>query len=177
MVSELEIGRDATNRASADPTTALETGCGVAVSSAVGKLLPPVASRVEGERVKVDLTTGRVAEDEARGPPVVLCAPELWQEGDQTIEILAPYDEVQVVMRARLLAEERVDTPTSVDPPVDAYGIQAFEDLEDIVGLHGMPPVSRLGAYARAAAAQAPWHFLNFLPEPHQHGSLRPSFS
>jgi hypothetical protein len=23
---------------------------------------------------------------------------------------------------------------------------------------------------------QAPWHFLNFLPEPHQHGSLRPSF-
>src|SRR6188508_2345170 len=25
--------------------------------------------------------------------------------------------------------------------------------------------------------AQAPWHFLNFLPEPHQHGSLRPIFS
>src|SRR5437762_1112480 len=27
------------------------------------------------------------------------------------------------------------------------------------------------------AAAQAPWHFLNFLPLPHQHGSLRPMFS
>src|SRR4051812_20545320 len=25
--------------------------------------------------------------------------------------------------------------------------------------------------------AQAPWHFLNFLPDPHQHGSLRPSCS
>src|SRR5438874_862209 len=24
---------------------------------------------------------------------------------------------------------------------------------------------------------QAPWHFLYFLPEPHQHGSLRPMFS
>src|SRR3954447_27011948 len=23
-------------------------------------------------------------------------------------------------------------------------------------------------------AAQAPWHFLYFLPDPHQHGSLRP---
>jgi hypothetical protein len=23
----------------------------------------------------------------------------------------------------------------------------------------------------------APWHFLNFLPEPHQHGSLRPILS
>src|SRR5215471_18606856 len=29
---------------------------------------------------------------------------------------------------------------------------------------------ARLGAHA-------PWHFLNFLPLPHQHGSLRPSFS
>jgi len=26
-------------------------------------------------------------------------------------------------------------------------------------------------------AAQAPWHFLYFLPLPHQQGSLRPSFS
>ena len=30
-------------------------------------------------------------------------------------------------------------------------------------------------AYGDASAAPyAPWHFLNFLPEPHQHGSLRP---
>src|SRR3954468_7324873 len=28
-----------------------------------------------------------------------------------------------------------------------------------------------------AGAAQAPWHFLYFLPEPHQHGSLRPILS
>src|SRR5438132_3273933 len=27
------------------------------------------------------------------------------------------------------------------------------------------------------AAPQAPWHFLNFLPDPHQHGSLRPIWS
>src|ERR671936_406622 len=27
------------------------------------------------------------------------------------------------------------------------------------------------------ASPQAPWHFLYFLPEPHQHGSLRPIFS
>src|SRR6185437_16844757 len=29
----------------------------------------------------------------------------------------------------------------------------------------------------RPFPAQAPWHFLNFLPEPHQHGSLRPILS
>ncbi len=34
----------------------------------------------------------------------------------------------------------------------------------------------RLPAEA-SAGPQAPWHFLNFLPEPHQHGSLRPIVS
>jgi hypothetical protein len=30
---------------------------------------------------------------------------------------------------------------------------------------------------ALTARRHAPWHFLNFLPLPHQHGSLRPMFS
>src|SRR6266550_6243373 len=29
----------------------------------------------------------------------------------------------------------------------------------------------------RTSRGYAPWHFLNFLPLPHQHGSLRPMFS
>ena len=33
------------------------------------------------------------------------------------------------------------------------------------------------GARPRGGRAYAPWHFLNFLPDPHQHGSLRPSCS
>src|SRR3954466_2921124 len=35
------------------------------------------------------------------------------------------------------------------------------------------------GWRSASGGAQAPWHFLYFLPEPHQHGSLRPicSFS
>src|SRR3954467_14520060 len=32
-------------------------------------------------------------------------------------------------------------------------------------------------AIRRARYTPAPWHFLNFLPEPHQQGSLRPIFS
>jgi hypothetical protein len=37
-------------------------------------------------------------------------------------------------------------------------------------------PASRASGLGRARG-YAPWHFLNFLPEPHQQGSLRPSFS
>src|SRR6202011_3495869 len=36
--------------------------------------------------------------------------------------------------------------------------------------VRGIQPEERCGAHA-------PWHFLNFLPLPHQHGSLRPIFS
>ena len=41
-------------------------------------------------------------------------------------------------------------------------------------------PARRSGAVPGArprSGRHAPWHFLNFLPEPHQHGSLRPSCS
>src|SRR5215213_9304906 len=54
------------------------------------------------------------------------------------------------------------------------------------VGVKGNHGPSRAGPRSPSAAprrpesgrarAYAPWHFLNFLPEPHQHGSLRPSF-
>ena len=37
----------------------------------------------------------------------------------------------------------------------------------------GLRPTS--GARHGMRRRQAPWHFLNFLPEPHQHGSLRPT--
>src|SRR5579875_3074600 len=35
-------------------------------------------------------------------------------------------------------------------------------------------PVSSCPVPAPRGPAQAPWHFLNFFPEPHQHGSFRP---
>src|SRR6187549_3530389 len=33
-----------------------------------------------------------------------------------------------------------------------------------------------MGLHQHHTRPQAPWHFLNFLPLPHQHGSLRPTF-
>src|SRR5947207_6909950 len=37
--------------------------------------------------------------------------------------------------------------------------------------------VSHTAMWHDESDAQAPWHFLYFLPEPHQHGSLRPILS
>src|SRR5919204_6655051 len=52
-----------------------------------------------------------------------------------------------------------------------------------VKGNHGPSPAGPRSPRAAARAVRsarsgyAPWHFLNFLPLPHQHGSLRPSFS
>src|SRR6266850_1830174 len=37
-------------------------------------------------------------------------------------------------------------------------------------------PIAMFGSRSMTITAYLPWHFLNFLPEPHQHGSLRPIF-
>ena len=48
--------------------------------------------------------------------------------------------------------------------------VDAAHGLDRPVGLREVVQLDAGGAYA-------PWHFLNFLPLPHQHGSLRPTFS
>ena len=65
---------------------------------------------------------------------------------------------------------------------LDNLGRRVFGRTADQRGLPGAPAQAALdGAQAgerlRRPATQAPWHFLYFLPEPHQHGSLRPILS
>ena len=72
-------------------------------------------------------------------------------------------------MGPRLFAEQGVNAPAAVDPPLDRARIEAIDDVQDLVRVHALG--------RGCARCYAPWHFLNFLPEPHQQGSLRPSFS
>ena len=66
--------------------------------------------------------------------------------------------------------------------------LESARDYEKALALYAEAAgrfAERAGAEGRAGhgptlqPGYAPWHFLNFLPEPHQHGSLRPiaSFS
>jgi hypothetical protein len=61
------------------------------------------------------------------------------------------------------------DEPDRPDPPESARK-RSREGAKDSAQLAGaLPPAPAL--------APPPWHFLNFLPDPHQQGSLRPIWS
>ncbi len=93
-------------------------------------------------------------------------------------------------MRQRALAQPRsgpcrptgrarLARPRSAVRPRSARAARRPPDRAARQRLGGGRRPSPLGALGRwrAIARHAPWHFLNFLPDPHQHGSLRPSCS
>ena len=80
-----------------------------------------------------------------------------------------------------ILVADAFEAMTSDRPYRKAPGMEfAVGELQRHAGAQFDPRVvtALCGALDReAAVVYAPWHFLNFLPEPHQHGSLRPSCS
>ena len=102
--------------------------------------LPAVAVFVELEWMRVDPAPGRIGEDEARRPFEVR-AREFVEHVADCLDVFRAHAEVEVVVRARLLSEQRVDAPAALEPEVDARRAQAFDDVDD--ALRG-PVVLRL---------------------------------
>ena len=55
-------------------------------------------------------------------------------------------DEVEILVGARLLAQQRVDRPAAIEPRVDPGAIKALEDRRDIVAGHHRDRVVWYGA-------------------------------
>jgi hypothetical protein len=118
--AHLELRRDAGNFDAIDPADADEAVPGPAVGLPPGLLrLPTVAMLVEIEWMSIDPAPSRICEDEA-GRPLDVRAREFMQHVADGPDVFRAHAEVEVVMRARLLAEQRVDAPASFDPELDA---------------------------------------------------------
>src|SRR5207248_1150548 len=104
------------------------------------------------------------------------------------LRVAREVDEADDVSRLALLAAER----RAGRAGGQAQRGRGLCDDEAALAAAGDPPAaedrvgSRRSVKRRAAAHEegdgreesyAPWHFLNFFPEPHQHGSLRPILS
>src|SRR5438034_2788009 len=86
------------------------------------------------------------------------------------VPVLGGEKAVQALLRRR---KRRVD----VDPDA-LQTLRSDRDQERLGRFAAALEIGEAGAdEISARQVYAPWHFLNFLPEPHQHGSLRPSFS
>src|SRR5207247_9575204 len=92
-----------------------------------------VAARVEAQGMTVDLPPRPVAKHEAGGP-FLIEALEFAERIADALHVFQAYAEVEIVVRTRLCAEQRIDTPAALDPEVDAVTTQALHDLDHISG-------------------------------------------
>jgi hypothetical protein len=102
-----------------------------------------------------------------------------WQWKKKTYRGFAAYRRATGNDAHSLLADPRLRPNgrlSAGSPAIDAGLATRLAGRRD---LYGAPRRRGRAIDIGAVERQAPWHFLNFLPDPHQHGSLRPiaSFS
>lgn len=118
--ANLELRRDAGNLDAVDRAVAGETLPRPAVGRPTGlPRLPAVAVLVEIEWMSVDAAAVCVGEHEA-GRPLDVRACEFVQHVADRVDVFGANAEVEVVVRAGLLSEQRIDAPASLEPELDA---------------------------------------------------------
>ena len=109
-------------------------------------LIDAVAVGIERRGVHVDLMTFRIDELEAvRQPASGLNVPACAERLLDLRGVLEPRDEVEVVVRPRLLAEERVDRPAAVQPELDPRSFEVGEKIQDAAPRPSRPEVPSRG--------------------------------
>lgn len=96
--------------------------------------LGPAAIVVEGHRVEIDAPIPRIAHDEARRQLGFDHG-----EAEKRERVLRRFrigernDAIQVVVRPRLLPDQRVDAPAAIEPYADAGPAQRGDDLQYVL--------------------------------------------
>jgi hypothetical protein len=140
-VTELQFGRQAADAPLPDRAFAAQAGCRVSAPLSPTELLPAVPRVVEEHGVKVDLTPGAVAKDDARRharlDARIVGEAEQRERALGARDLRAWQDEVEVLVRSRLSTEERVHAPAAVEPGLEARRLEPVEDGEDVLRSHG----------------------------------------
>jgi hypothetical protein len=87
--------------------------------------------------VEVELAAALVLDHVGGRQLVRLDVVELREDLAEPLDRLGRNREVEVVVRTGLVAEQRIDTPTAVDPPFDPGRVEAVEELQDVARGHG----------------------------------------
>src|SRR6202007_2483076 len=75
-----------------------------------------------------------ILEDEARRP-LHIPATELTEDSANALDVFEAHAEIQIVVSARLFAEQGVDAPAALDPDVDPVAVQTSKHLDDVGGV------------------------------------------
>jgi hypothetical protein len=107
--------------------------------------LDAVACLVEAHGVDIDAAVVGRPEDEDLGrirPRLDLGVPEVRKDDDEPRHVIDADDDVEVVVVARLLLEERVHAPASVDPDLDVGVLQRLDDVDNVLSPHRHRPLT-----------------------------------
>ena len=118
VAEHLHLGREATHRVAAEHETLTREAAGrVRPVAAVIHAIDAVSRVVELDGVDIDLTASRVEQHDGHRQLSLRHLVTLLAEFlDEQRHVPAGDDEIEVVVLPRLLAEQRVDTPATVQP-------------------------------------------------------------
>ena len=135
MAEHLHLGGQATHLPTENAPLAGEATRRVRPVAPVLHAVDAIAGPVELDGMDVDLPTSRIEQHNASRqlPFRHLVAVPAKHSAEQR-HIRASDDEIEIVVLARLLAEQRVDAPTPVEPDLDP--IQPVEQPDDVLGAH-----------------------------------------
>jgi hypothetical protein len=105
-----------------------EPGAVEVVVAALESCLPRTSIRLEQQRVHVDPSSSRCDQLNPVGPPIgIHDVAQLLQHGERCTFVCRVEVDVEVSMRAGLLADKGVDAPASLQPILAANSVQRFE--------------------------------------------------
>jgi hypothetical protein len=120
VMAKLQVGGDARDRLTLDLTSALKAVVRICAPRSPGQRLPRVSIRSEDDGVEIDAAAPRVSQHEARRKPRLLLGivsePQSPKNGGSALALLTLDDQIEVLVLASLLAEERVHAPAAVYP-------------------------------------------------------------
>jgi hypothetical protein len=145
VAADLHLRGDAADRPAGDDAPAGEAAGLADPHLAVLHRVVAVAVVVEDDRVHVDPAVAVVAQHEAgRRPAPRQPEPPRGEHLPQARDVVQRDQQVQVVVRAGLLAEQRVDAPAAVDEPHgDAVLLERPDHGHDVRGGHHRPSPGR----------------------------------
>lgn len=152
VAEHLDLRRQASKVTLRDEAPTSEAGRREHPVVAVRHPIDAVPAVIEPHGMDVDLAPLRVAQDEI-GIGCALDQSEavVYEDQAHPRHVADTHDEVQIVMRSRLLPNEGVDTPSSLDPGLDPRVFEAIDDASDVVGgQHGRGIMTPRGRQACA---------------------------
>ena len=146
VCEHLSFGGEAPNGEAGNRGPAVKRAAWVREDLAERLRLQRIAGLVHHRGMEIDPTVAGRGENKANGQRVDdRREPDVAELRDGRSHLIEPDNEIEVVVRAPLTTEERVDAPAAVHACVHARRLEGLDDFDRGFGGHHVPTMARMG--------------------------------